>query len=380
MKPFRCLLPSTVEFGPGKAETLSRLVEGESVLLLTDPGVTKSGIADRAAALCSSAEKLHEYREIPPEPTEEQMREIAARLGGTKVSVIVAVGGGSVMDAAKLLAVMLDGAELSAMFDGVLPKERKTRLVMLPTTAGTGSEATPNAIVLRASMNLKVGIVCDLFIPDQVILDPELLADLPPPVTASTGMDALCHALECYVSNKANPLSDLFAVEAIRLIFRSLRASVKNGSDIEARSEMMLASFYAGICIASSGTTAVHALSYPLGGRYRIPHGVSNAVLLAPVFAFNRDACIPKLAAVAHFAGKPVEGMTDDEKAVVLVDALAGLTRDLGIPETLHQLGVPPEDLDSIVDAALEVKRLLDNNPKVLGRADVRSIYTAILC
>jgi alcohol dehydrogenase class IV len=360
---------------------LARMTTGKSVLLLSDKGVRESGITGRVAALCvSAASSLHECTDIPPEPSEDQITDIVARIGGKNVSVIVAVGGGSVMDTAKVASVMLSGGPKPAdMFEGTLPERRAARLIMLPTTAGTGSEATPNAIIFRPSRNLKVGIVCDAFIPDHVILDPELTIGLPAPITASTGLDALCHALECYVSNKANALSDFFAVEAVRLIFKSLKRCHTHSNDLEARGEMLLAAFYAGICIASSGTNAVHALSYPLGGRYRIAHGVSNAVLLAPVFAANKDACVSKLAGIAHLTGKSVEGLTEAAKADVLVKALAELSKDLGIPGTLTELGIPPEDLDSIVDAALEVKRLLDNNPKVLSRDDIRRIYISIL-
>lgn len=381
MKAFKCLLPASVQFGPGKLQELARLVAGKSVLLLSDKGVRQSGITAKVMELCAAhASAVSEFWEIPPEPTENDVTSVVAAVDGRSVDVIVAVGGGSVMDMAKLVAVMINGGPaITAMFDGKLPEHRTAVLIMLPTTAGTGAEATPNAIILRPTHNLKVGIVCDAFMPDHVILDPELLTGLPAPITASTGLDALCHALECYVSNKANALSDLFAVEATRLIFKSLKRCHTQGNDVEARGEMLLAAFYAGLCIASSGTNAVHALSYPLGGRYRIPHGISNAVLLAPVFAFNKDACVSKLAAIAHLTGKNVQGLGDEAKADVLVDALAELSRDLGIPGTMTELGIPPEDLGSIVDAALEVKRLLDNNPKVLSRSDIRSIYTTIL-
>jgi alcohol dehydrogenase class IV len=264
------------------------------------------------------------------------------------------------------------------MFAGQLPTRRQAELIMVPTTAGTGSESTPNAIVFRPSTNLKVGIVCDTFMPDKVILDPELLTGLPAAITAATGMDALCHALECYISNKANLFSDMMAVEAIRLIFQSLKRCFANGNDIDARADLLFAAFLGGACIAASGTNGVHALSYPLGGRYRIPHGISNAVLLAPVLAFNKDSCTDKLAAIAHLTGADVSGLDNGLKADVLVQALYDLSRELGIPGNISVLGVPAEDLESIVDAALQVKRLLDNNPKPMSRNDIRNIYQGV--
>ena len=381
IRQFKSLLPSRVDFGPGKVQSLVDMVEGKTVLLLSDQGLKKCGITAQIYDLCEGvALSVQEFANVPSEPTEDEVNLVVSSLTDLSIDVIVAVGGGSVMDTAKLVAVMVGaGATLEQMFAGQLPTERKAELIMVPTTAGTGSEGTPNAIVFRPSLNLKVGIVCDVFMPDKVILDPELLTGLPAAITAATGMDALCHALECYICNKANLLSDMMAIEATRLIFKSLKRCVADGNDLEARADLLFAAFLGGACIASSGTNGVHALSYPLGGRYRIPHGISNAILLAPVFDFNKDSCLDKLAGIAHLTGEDVRGKTTAEKADVLVQALYQLSRALDIPETMTALGVPAEDLESIVDAALQVKRLLDNNPKPLNRDDIRSIYQTII-
>ena len=381
IQQFKSLLPPRVDFGPGKIETLVPMVEGKTVLILSDQGVRQCGITGRVSALCESpARSVQEFSDVPPEPTEDEVNLVVSSLSDLHIDVIVAVGGGSVMDTAKLVAVMVGaGSTFDQMFAGDLPKQRNAELIMIPTTAGTGSEGTPNAIVFRPSLNLKVGIVCDVFMPDKVILDPELLTGLPASITAATGMDALCHALECYISNKANLFSDMMAIEATRLIFKSLKRCMADGSDLEARADLLLAAFLGGACIAASGTNGVHALSYPLGGRYRIPHGISNAILLAPVFAFNKDCCVDKLAAVAHLTGRDVSNLNSEEKADVLVQTLYQLSRDLDIPDKMTALGVPAEDLESIVDSALQVKRLLDNNPKVMNRDDIRSIYQTIL-
>lgn len=387
MKQFQSLFPVSVNFGPGASKALSPFVSGKSVLVLSDGGVKKAGVADPVlAAVKKDAARLSEYWDVPPEPTEQQVEKVAADINqasGGGLDLIIAIGGGSVMDMAKFISVMVDnGPGIGDLLDGKLPEKRKTGLIMIPTTAGTGSEATPNSIVLRPALNLKVGVVCRAFMPDSVILDPELLAGLPPAITAATGMDALCHALECYVSNKANPISDMFALEAMRLIFKSLKKAWENGKDLEARGNTLLAAFYGGVCIASSGTNAVHALSYPLGGRYRIPHGVSNAILLAPVFACNKDACVGKLARVAEIAakerGESLHGETDEAKADYLVGVLAALSRELQIPATLEELGISSKDIDILVDSAFEVKRLLNNNPKPLTKEDIRGIYKGI--
>ena len=385
MTPFKCLLPSTIVYGPGKANELDSLLAGEHILFISDKGVQGAGVADSVLAACrKGAASFSEYWDVPPEPTEQQVEVVATAVDRPGLSVIVAMGGGSVMDMAKFVSVMVQGGpSMVDMFEGRLPAGKQVKLVMIPTTAGTGSEATPNSIALRPALNLKVGVVCPHFMPDYVVLDPELLCGLPPHITAATGLDALCHALECFVSNKANPISDMFALESMRLTFQSLQKAYENGEDIEARGDTLLAAFYGGVCIASSGTNAVHALSYPLGGRYRIPHGVSNAILLAPAFAYNMDACTAKLAQVAGLAaaarGESLAGKSEQQRAQYLVDFLAALTRNLKIPASLEELGIPATDLDWLVDAAFEVKRLLNNNPKPLDKNDIRAIYTSIL-
>lgn len=387
MTQYQCLWPHLVSFGAGKSRELAQFTRGKSVLFLCDPGLIKAGVAEPIlAALKQDADALYSFSDIPAEPTEDQVTDIVGRLDTecrTAPDIIIAAGGGSAMDMAKFVAVMINGqATIQQLLDGRVPQSRKIGLLMIPTTAGTGSEATPNSIVLRPSLNLKVGVVCPAFIPDQVILDPELLAGLPPSITAATGLDAICHALECYVSNKANPISDMFALEALRLLFRSLPIAYRDGKNLTARGETLLAAFYGGVCIASSGTNAVHALSYPLGGRYRIPHGVSNGILLAPTFACNKDSCMEKLATVADLAaqarGISLSGQSEEQKADFLISELFRITRELKIPATLQELGVPATDIDVLVDSAFEVKRLLNNNPKPLTRDDIRGIYQTL--
>ncbi len=386
MFPFRSILPKEIIFGRDKAGlALPLSVKGKNVLVLGDRGVRNTeAIGDVLERVQNAASSLHVFWDVPAEPTEYQVAEVVAAVDRPGLDAIIAVGGGSVMDMAKFVSVMVQGGPgMEYLFAGRLPEKRKTTLIMVPTTAGTGSEATANAIALRPAQNLKVGVVCDAFMADQVILDPELVRGLPQHITASTGMDTLCHALECYVSNKANPMSDMFALESMRLTFKSLRTAYADGNNIEARGDTLLAALYGGVCIASSGTTAVHALSYPLGGRFRIPHGVANAVLLAATFACNKDACADKLAIVAELAaaatGSTLAGRGVMDKADYLVECLAALARELHIPASLEELGVKADDLDWLTNSAFEVKRLLDNNPKPLSKADIKAIYTSIL-
>lgn len=225
---------------------------------------------------------------------------------------------------------------------------------------------------------LKVGIVCEAMIPDAVILDGEMIRRLPAHIAASTGVDALCHAIECYTSKKATPFSDLYALEALKLIFAHLERACLDPDALEDKSAMLLAAFYAGVAITCSGTTAVHALSYPLGGKYHIPHGVANAMLLMPVMHFNRSACLADLARVYDALGETSE-TTPDRKADRIIQRMDELVRRLNIPTDLTRYGVPAEDLDGLVAAGMDVQRLLRNNKRDVTPQDARMIYQTLL-
>jgi alcohol dehydrogenase class IV len=305
----------------------------------------------------------------------------AARAAGGTPDLVVGIGGGSAMDVAKIAAVLLaHGQDLRALLakTAEIPA-RGLPSVMVPTTAGTGSEATPNSIILVAEDELKVGIVSARLMPDTVILDPLLTLTLPPAVTASTGMDALTHAIECYCSKKGNPFSDLYALEAIRLIARSIRRAVSDGRDVAAREDMLMGAYWGGVCIATSSTTAVHALAYPLGGKYRMPHGLSNAILLPSVMAFNLVGNERRFAAMARAMGLQVDALSDAEAGAAFVDALTHLNADLGVPPHLRGWGIDESHLDGLVEGASKVTRLLDNNPRPMSRADMRALYAALL-
>ena len=260
-----------------------------------------------------------------------------------------------------------------------MAKKQITSL-MIPTTAGTGSEATPNSIVGVPEKELKIGIVNPEMISDYVILDSRMIKNLPKPIAAATGVDALCHAIECFTSAKANPISNTFALEALDLIMNNIIEACTNSEALEAKSNMLLGSFYAGVAITSSGTTAVHALSYPLGGKYHIAHGVSNAMLLTPVMKFNEPA-IKELLAVAYdrVVKNGVKNLTVDQKSSYMINQLEEIVKVLEIPTSLKTFNVPAEDLDGLVAAGMEVTRLLVNNKREVTPEDARSIYLEIL-
>lgn len=318
---------------------------------------------------------------VPPEPVVADVEAaLAAAQSAGPIDLVVGVGGGSAIDVAKALAVLLaHPVAVRALLTGTPVPGRGLPTVMVPTTAGTGAEATPNSIILVPEDALKIGIVSPHLLPDLVLLDPLLTRTLPPMVTAHTGIDALCHAIECYTSKKQNVFSDLYALEAIRLITRSLRRAFADGQDVAARQDMLLGAYYGGVCIATSSTTAVHALAYPLGGRYRVPHGLSNAMLLPTVMAFNRVGSEARFAAMARAMDLPVQGLSDLDAADAFVQALAQLNADLGITTRLRDLGVTEDDLDALVAGAAKVTRLLNNNPRPMGKDDMRALYAAVL-
>ncbi|HMX12048.1 MAG TPA: iron-containing alcohol dehydrogenase, partial [Burkholderiaceae bacterium] len=297
-----------------------------------------------------------------------------------QTDLVVGLGGGSAIDVAKAVAVLLaQPVTLEQLLTGTPVPGRGLPTVLIPTTAGTGAEATPNSIILVPERALKIGIVSPHLLPDAVILDPLLTLGLPPAVTASTGMDALAHVVECYTSKKGNAFSDLYALEGIRLIARSIRRAFTDGQDADARQDMLMGAYWGGVCIATSSTTAVHALAYPLGGTFHVPHGLSNAMLLPAVMDFNRVGNEARFAAMARAMGLNVGGLSDAKASERFVDALRQLNADLGISSDLKSVGVKPEQLDALVDGAAKVTRLLDNNPRAMTRADLRAIYEQLI-
>jgi len=356
--------------------------EAKNVVIITDQGVWNSGLVEKPKALLEGAGvNVHVINDTPPEPTVDQVNAIFQVAREFECQMIIGIGGGSSMDAAKLVSLLLtNDVSLGELVKSTAQiKRRGVPTLMIPTTAGTGSEATPNAIVLVPEENLKVGIVSGKMVPDCVILDPTMTINLPKMITANTGMDALCHAIECYISKKANPLSDTFALKAITLISRSIRIAYNDGHNLAAREDMLLGAMFGGISIATSSTTAVHALSYPLGGKYHIPHGLSNAILLPGVMEFNLDVCVEKFKDIAVAMELDLLGCTTREAAEKMIDNLYSMIEDLDVKCDLQAKGIHETVLDDLIEAASKVTRLLDNNPKVVTKEDMRAIYKKIL-
>lgn len=369
--------------GPGSLGSIGELIAefgAKKAAILTDPGIVKSGLVDRPKALLEAAGvDVDVIAGVIPEPPVGLIEELHSGVKNKGYDLLIGIGGGSSLDVTKILSVRLTNDCPVQDFMGT-EKVGKPGLpmVLIPTTAGTGSEVTPNAIVTLPDQELKVGIVSRHFLPDLVILDPLLTLGLPKHITAATGMDAFIHSLESFISKKANPFSDTFALRSMGLIGRSIRTAFFSGGDVEARHDMLGGSMFGGMALTAAGTAAVHALAYPLGGKFGIPHGVANSMLLVPVMEFNFDAITKQLAEVAGALGLPVGG-GQAARAGAAMDEMRALVQELEIPASLKRYGVKEQDLDALAAAASKVTRLLGNNPKAMSVTDIKDVYGKIL-
>lgn len=370
---FACKLPRAVYAGAGALDTLPALLASHrKVAVFSDRGIEKAGGLQKPLAQIKQAGcEVFLLLDLPAEPTCDQAQETVDQYRRIDADALVAIGGGSVMDVAKLCSVLGSRHTVRDLLADASLARHTVFSVMIPTTAGTGAEATPNSIVLVPEQETKVGIVSSEMLPDAVILDGEMLRGLPKHIAASTGVDALCHAIECFTSKKATPFSDLFALAALKLIFSSIESACLNSEDTQAKGAMLLAAYYAGAAISCSGTTAVHALSYPLGGKYHIPHGVANAMMLMPVMRFNLDACRGDFERVYDALG--MTGAQD--KAGWLLERMESLVRTLDIPTKATAYGVSPEEVEFLVAAGMNVQRLLVNNKRTVTTEDARKLY-----
>ncbi|MBD2757804.1 iron-containing alcohol dehydrogenase [Spirosoma validum] len=291
--------------------------------------------------------------------------------------VVLGIGGGSVLDVAKLIAAQLDNDQSLTDILGIGNlKGRSKKLVCVPATSGTGSEASPNAILVDDADNQKKGIISPFLVPDIVYVDPLLTISVPASITAATGIDALTHCLEAYTNKFAQPFIDMYAFEGMRLIAANIVQAVRNGTDEEARTNVAMGSLLGGFCLGPVNTAGVHALSYPLGSTFHLAHGFSNALLLPYVMEFNIPAAVSRYAQVALSLGCE-RGKDDAETAAKGVQKINELIRECGIPARLRDVNIPKEAIPQMADDALKITRLLKNNPREITRDDAIAIYTA---
>ncbi len=296
-----------------------------------------------------------------------------------QANYIIGVGGGSVLDLAKLVAALVDRDEDISQFAGKgLIGKRNIPLVCVPTTSGAGSEASPNAILIDDSDNSKKGIIDQVLIPDAVYIDPTLIASLPPAITAYTGLDALTHCIEAYANKNAHPVIDTYAMEGIRLISQNLGKVIADGNDLEARSKVALGAYYGGLCLGPVNTAAVHALAYPLGTTYKIAHGLSNALILVSVLEFNLEAAKERYAQIALAMGGQ-ELDSEEKTAKQGFELIRNLIEECGMPSKLSDLNVSESALPQMANDAMKIQRLLVNNVKPVTADDTINIYKKVL-
>lgn len=377
MKPITLQQPKKIVFGTGCIEKFREdyLSMGFKRLFVVTLPFMLPAIKETADALEAQGVKIEYYTEISAEPSVADFKRVLQQAQAFSADSFVGIGGGSVLDVTKLVATLLHSSQkIEDLFGIGFVKAKGEWFACMPTTAGTGSEVSPNAILLDEADQLKKGVVSPYLMADAAYIDPKLTWSVPPKVTAETGMDALTHCIEAFTNKFAHPMVDMYALMGIKLIAANLERAVKNGSDQEAREAMALGSMYGGLCLGPVNTAAVHALSYPLGGEFHLSHGLSNAILLPSVMRFNYSACPERYAEVAVACG--VERRADDElTAMAGVEFITELSKRCGIPTTLTELGIPESAVDGMAKAAMNVQRLLKNNPRPVTEADAKAIY-----
>lgn len=350
-------------------------------MIVTDRGLIQAGIVRRATESIEAAGlSTGCFDGVEADPRYEIATLAAEQAKRDSANLIVGIGGGSSLDIAKVASALATNTGAVNSYFGIdLIPLRGLPLVLVPTTAGTGSEVTPIAVLSDEHEKLKKGIVSPYLFPAVAILDAELTVGLPPAVTAATGMDALIHAVEAYTSKNANWLSDMFAQEAMRLVAGNIRRAFSNGTDLEARSKMLEGSMLAGIAFANAGVTAVHAFAYPIGAEFHIPHGIANAMMLAAVMEFNVLGNVPKFSRIAGFLGESTDGLSEQEAAMKSVEFFAKLAADLNLPMRLSEYGIGEEHVQGLAEGVMKVTRLLANNPRELTVKDAEEIYRKVL-
>jgi alcohol dehydrogenase len=369
-----------IVFGNGSILTLTSHIKefhAQNPLLVIDKNLAKTDLLEKIAnVLIPGGIKFTVYDKVEPEPPIELADEGAKIAVKNKCDIVIGIGGGSAMDVAKAIAVLATNKGSAVDYLGLnkVPKPGLPK-IMIPTTAGTGSEVTFTAVFVRKNLKKKEGMNSPYLYPELALLDPELTLSLPPVPTAQTGLDALCHAIESYTSVNSSPVSEMFSLEAIALIAENLRTCVHDGKNIVARERMLLGSLYAGIGLANAGVTAVHSLSYPLGGKYGVGHGLANTMMLLAVMDFNLPAALEKFTDVAAAMGENIEGLPEREAAYLALEAVEALIEDCGIHATLAQFGIKEKDFPALADVALTVARPLENNPRKITKEDMIAIY-----
>ncbi len=372
-------LPTKIVSGLGSLNNLVGIIRGlgDNVLLITGKkSARQSGLLDRITKIISATSeiRLTVFDQVDPEPACDNINQALAVTREKGCDIVVGLGGGSVIDAAKAVAALankdglveeyMTGREL--LFPGV-------PCIAIPTTAGTGAEVTPNAVLSDRKRQVKESLRHHFLYPQAAIIDAELTVSLPPKLTAYSGIDALCQSIESYVSTGSNILTDAIALQSIRLVSLNLREAFKNGTNINTRQNMMYAALLSGITLSNARMGAVHGIAHPLGQKYNLPHGLVCGVLLPYVIEFNLNFATVKYAAIAGVMGGLLRGLDKERAAKICIDKTKQLLVEVGFPWRLQELGVKPEDFPQIAKDSLP-SGSLKTNPRVVSEEDVISI------
>ncbi|AEV39848.1 iron-containing alcohol dehydrogenase (plasmid) [Pseudovibrio sp. FO-BEG1] len=370
---------------PGAVQQLDQLTLntiGKRVLLVSDKGLMQAGLVEPVISRLEAAGiDVTLFEDVVADPPEAIVLQAAELAKTAQVDGVIGLGGGSSLDVAKLVALLVGGGEQLADIYGVgMAKGKRLPLILIPTTAGTGSEVTPISIITTGEAEKK-GVVSPQLLPDVAVLDADLTLGLPAHVTAATGIDAMVHAIEAYTSTSENnnPVSKVLAKEALRLLGANIEKAVNTPQDKEARSNMLLGSMLAGQAFANSPVAAVHALAYPIGGIFHVPHGVSNALVLPHVMRFNMPSCADAYADLAPLVFPELIEVPSDTRGSVFADRLAELAKVLGVETTLREVGIEEQHMAKLASEAMKQTRLLVNNPREVDEDAALQIYMQAL-
>lgn len=384
MNPFTFQTTPNILFEVGASEKLPGLVAGLGagrVMLVTDKGVRAAGLTKTVEdGLASAGVAITVYEDVVADPPAAVVEAAAGHAREFGADLVLSIGGGSALDTAKLVAYLAKSDDrLDDIYGVGLAKGERLPLILVPTTAGTGSEVTPISIVTTPTTEKK-GVVSPRLLPDWAVLDPTLTLGLPPYVTAATGIDAMVHAIEAFTSrHKKNPISDQLAKQALALLSANIRRACADGTDVEARSGMLLGSMLAGMAFANAPVAAVHALAYPIGAIFHVPHGLSNALVLMGVMRFNLSHAEALYGELAPILDPAAAGLPPAEAAARFVACLGDICRDCKVPASLAEVGVTPSDLERMATDAMKQTRLLVNNPREVTYDDAYAIYSEAL-
>lgn len=378
---FEFVLPTRIVYGAGCIQQLPdeiRKMKHERPLIVTDKGLIEAGIVKRITDILEEAKVEYEiFDGIQPNPRDTTVMEAAKFAGEKNIDMMIAIGGGSSIDTAKAVGVILkEGGEIGD-YEGLgMVTEPITDLVAIPTTVGTGSEVTFWSVITDTKRHFKMSVGSPLIAARLALVDPDLVETLPPSIIAATGMDALTHAIEGYTGKLSEPITDACGIYAIEMIGKNIRNAVYN-SDPDARGKMLLGSLIAGICFGNSDIAGVHCMGEAMGGLYDLPHGTSMAIMLPYVMEYNYVACVDKFIRIAKALGENVEGLSDRDAAYKAVEAVKKLNEDLAIP-TLAEVNVKKEDIPELAERSA-VNVSVDSNPRKAGKDDFKKIFEAAM-